>query len=338
MKKPTVSIIIPVYNKVEYLRNCIDALLSQEYNDYEIVIVDDGSTDGSSELLDAVKHENDGTRITVYHQKNQGVSVARNTGMSLAQGDWIWFVDADDIPDCLWLSKIQRYLENYKYDIIFSDYTQVSQEHVDEIKTMIQGEVNPEEFPNVFMQLQYKNGYFGYLWCKLLRKSFVEKCQAFFEPGLTLAEDLKFLTSLYRKKPRAVFTSDHAYNYTLDANNSSKDKKIDYISQLEIQYDIYQWINETALFEKYKDELKKHISYYVSFVFFYGYENDCTLTRELKWWADNKKYKVCLEPKMMTGIMKLLAILLKWERNKLVVLTLKTRTLLRNTYRIGKEA
>lgn len=332
------SIIIPVYNKIEYLRDCISALLDQEYNKYEIIIVDDGSTDGSSELLDTIAFENMNKSIKVYHQKNQGVAVARNKGISLAKGDWIWFVDADDVPSGLWLSKIRAYFEEGEYDIICSDYIKVFPDHKEEeAKTFIQGEVEKNEFPRIFMELQYQTGYFGYLWCKLLRKSFIEKSQALFTPGLILAEDLKFLVALYVKEPRIIFTCDQAYKYTLDANNSSKDKKIDYMAQLDIHYDIYLWIKNTKYFEKYKGELKKHISYYVAFVFFYGFEDTKALDREFDWWKQNSKYSDCLDPKMMKGIMKLLVILLKRGMNTTIELVLKTRGMLRSLYRRGKR-
>lgn len=332
------SIIIPVYNKIEYIHNCIGALLEQEYNKYEIIIVDDGSTDGSSELLDAIALENIGKSIEVYHQKNQGVAAARNKGMSLAKGDWIWFVDADDVPSSLWLNKIRTHFEDGEYDIIFSDYIKVFPDYKEEeVKTFIQGEVEKNELPRIFMELQYQTGYFGYLWCKLLRKSFIEKNRILFTPGLTLAEDLKFLVTLYEKEPRIIFTCDQAYKYMMDANNSSKDKKIDYMAQLGIHYDIYQWIKNTRYFETYEGELKKHISYYAAFVFFYGFENNQALDQEFDWWKQNPKYNACLDSKMMSGIMKLLVVFLKRGMNTTIKIVLRIRGMLRCLYRGSKR-
>lgn len=334
--KPIVSIIIPVYNKKEYILDCISALLNQEYKKYEIIIVDDGSTDGSSELLDIIAQDNKEKNIKVYHQKNQGVSVARNQGMSLAKGEWIWFVDADDVPNRLWLSKIREYFEDGAYDIICSDYMKIFPNHKEEAKTFIQGEVEKEKFPSIFMELQYQTGYFGYLWCKLLRKTFIEKNHVSFMPGLVLAEDLKFLVALYEKEPSIFFTDDQAYKYTIDANNSSKEKKIDYQAQLEIHYDIYQWIKNTRYYEKYERELKKHISYYVAFVFFYGFENNQILNCEFKWWKENQKYEMCLESKNMKGTMKWLVFLLQRKMYFLMESVLKVRWMLRHLYRRGK--
>lgn len=89
------SIIIPVYNVNEYLKNTIENVLAQIYQDYELILVDDGSTDGSSEICDSFAEKD--RRIRVIHQKNQGVSAARNTGVSSANGEYIGFVDSDDL-------------------------------------------------------------------------------------------------------------------------------------------------------------------------------------------------------------------------------------------------
>lgn len=87
------SIIVPVYNVKPYLRECVDSILMQTYKDYEIILIDDGSTDGAETLCDEyVKQEN----IICIHQKNQGLSAARNNGIALAKGEYLMFVDSDD--------------------------------------------------------------------------------------------------------------------------------------------------------------------------------------------------------------------------------------------------
>lgn len=95
----TLSIIIPVYNKVEYIDSCLDAVLKQTFHDFELLLINDGSTDGSAEKCDLYAKRD--KRIKVWHQKNQGVSSARNFGIDKASGDYIGFVDSDDIiePD-----------------------------------------------------------------------------------------------------------------------------------------------------------------------------------------------------------------------------------------------
>ena len=89
MKKDLISIIIPVYNCQDYLKRCLDSVFAQDYDNYEVICIDDGSTDGSERIL---KEYN----IRYYRQENSGQAVARNKGIELANGKWICFVDSDD--------------------------------------------------------------------------------------------------------------------------------------------------------------------------------------------------------------------------------------------------
>lgn len=98
---PIFSIIIPVYNVAPYLRECLDSVLAQDFADFEVICVDDGSTDGSGVILDECSIRDN--RFKVVHQKNSGVSAARNTALEISVGEWVLFLDADDIlvPSCL---------------------------------------------------------------------------------------------------------------------------------------------------------------------------------------------------------------------------------------------
>lgn len=95
MSSPLVSIIIPVYNTAAYLRECFDSILAQTYTNYEVVVVDDGSTDDSGAICDEYAERD--SRFVVIHKQNGGVSTARNTGLDAATGDYIGFVDSDDM-------------------------------------------------------------------------------------------------------------------------------------------------------------------------------------------------------------------------------------------------
>ena len=89
-----ISIIIPVFNAEKYLRQCLDSILAQTYTNYEVVIINDGSTDKSGDIIDDYGKYDD--KIHPYHRNNGGVSSARNFGLDKAKGDWIIFVDSDD--------------------------------------------------------------------------------------------------------------------------------------------------------------------------------------------------------------------------------------------------
>lgn len=91
----TVSIVVPVYNTAEYLPACLDSILAQSFTDFELILVDDGSTDDSLRICEAYAFRD--ARIRVFHQQNAGVSAARNLGVEQAQGDWLCYVDSDDV-------------------------------------------------------------------------------------------------------------------------------------------------------------------------------------------------------------------------------------------------
>ena len=88
------SIIVPVFNVRNYLSDCIDSIISQSYSDFECILIDDGSTDGSGAICDEYAKKD--SRIRVFHKENGGVSSARNIGLDNASGEWIYFVDSDD--------------------------------------------------------------------------------------------------------------------------------------------------------------------------------------------------------------------------------------------------
>ena len=106
---PTVSVIIPVFNKAQFLVCCIESVLSQTYKDFELILIDDGSTDESLSICQ--KYAEFNSSVKVYHQENAGASAARNYGIDIAQGKWCSFIDADDLWD---EKKLERTLEYMK--------------------------------------------------------------------------------------------------------------------------------------------------------------------------------------------------------------------------------
>ena len=115
-----ISIIIPVFNQAPYIRSCIDSILSQTESDIEIVCVDDGSTDSSGAILDLYAMKD--ARIKVVHQQNGGVVVARNEGLRASSGDWIWFVDGDDIIAPFAINRLNEILRAAEFDILKVSY------------------------------------------------------------------------------------------------------------------------------------------------------------------------------------------------------------------------
>ena len=115
---PEISVIIPVYKAENYLCHCIDSILGQSFVDFELILVDDGSPDGSGAICDEYAKKDD--RIRVIHQKNRGVSSARNAGLDAARGNWVTFIDSDDYVK----KEFLEHLYECEYDLIIGGYEQ----------------------------------------------------------------------------------------------------------------------------------------------------------------------------------------------------------------------
>lgn len=174
------SLIVPVYNVEEYLEECLDSLVTQDipHEEYEIICVDDGSTDNSGAILDAYaeKYQN----IVVVHKENGGVSSARNCGIDIAKGQYIWFVDADDFIKHNCLSAVKPLIVKSKYDIIkILPYS---------FDTDATGFSPPTVTPEM-SQRNIKN----FLWTKILKKTHITKNKIYFDTGISYAEDAVFM-------------------------------------------------------------------------------------------------------------------------------------------------
>lgn len=138
---PKISVIVPVYNVENYIEKCIESILSQTYTDFELLLINDGSSDKSGSICDAYMSKDQ--RIRVFHKKNAGVSMARNWGIKHSLGDWICFVDSDD-----WVenSYLEKFIENKELD----GYTMVSQGIMYDFVSRTN-----ENFPFLFIQIKF---------------------------------------------------------------------------------------------------------------------------------------------------------------------------------------
>lgn len=329
---PKVSIIMPVYNKADYLPETFNALISQSYQDWEMIVINDGSTDGSADIIE--KYMGRDSRICCIKQNNRGVSAARNTGLSKASGEWIWFVDADDLPNRKFLKNVFSNERDDTIDIIVGNYQRLETDgEIHEVFVEEKGPVLSESFPNIFMKYQYKIGYWGYLWNKLIRRKLLLKKQLKFQEGLTLAEDLKFMVELYRENTNIYIVPYIAMRYTVDAVNASKDKIIDYWAQLSIQIEIKEWIIERCQKSEYANQFQWIISRYAAFVVFYGYENNEDYIKYAKTMVENPKVNSELCTNNIDFVMYPIVWCLIGKRYLLLKVYLSIRSGIRKLYR-----
>ena len=117
MSNILLSVVIPVYNVEKYLQQCVDSIINQLTDECEIILVDDGSPDGSGEICD--RYANKDSRINVIHQQNGGLAAARNTGLDYARGEYVAFVDSDDYLDGHCIAKILSWISSGGADVCF---------------------------------------------------------------------------------------------------------------------------------------------------------------------------------------------------------------------------
>lgn len=129
-ESPLISVIVPVYHVQAYLRECLDSLLCQTYKNLEIILVDDGSTDGSGEICDEYGRKD--VRVRVIHQKNSGPSAARNVGLDCAQGEYIAFADGDDVVSSVYIERLYQLLKKFQADISICGYTRWEEDEIEE--------------------------------------------------------------------------------------------------------------------------------------------------------------------------------------------------------------
>ena len=115
MNNELVSVIVPVYKVENYLRDCLDSIINQTYTNLEIILVDDGSPDKSGEICEEYARKD--SRITVYHTENKGQAHARNYGLDRCRGDYITFIDSDDIAKINYVEKLFSLLKDYDSDM-----------------------------------------------------------------------------------------------------------------------------------------------------------------------------------------------------------------------------
>lgn len=178
MEEKLISIIIPVYNTAKYLERCLDSVLNQTYKNLEIILVDDGSTDESSEMCDSFAVID--SRIKVIHQKHSGVGQARNSGIKIATGDYIAFVDSDDYIEKNMYQKMLEISERESADICVCQWQYQNIDgrkviDINKINSDIFGKKNSVEFARFLYSGSYENGVVVSLCNKLYKKELFNK-------------------------------------------------------------------------------------------------------------------------------------------------------------------
>lgn len=214
---PSISIIVPVYNASERLESCLDSLLAQEFRDFELILVDDGSTDRSPEICRRYR-DREPDRITLLGGPNRGVSAARNRGLDIARGEWILFCDADDRVDPQLCGYLFGRAVAADADMSCCAFRLISGGHSEERTNFpCAEEVIPEReevIRRVWMPLLCSRpGHYGYLHGSLFRRDLIEAGRVRFLEGLNIQEDILFQLEYLRGVRRLAASDRPLYDY-----------------------------------------------------------------------------------------------------------------------------
>lgn len=332
-----VSIIMPVYNKEKYLNKSIESILNQTYRNFELIIVNDGSTDRSSQIC--YKFGQEDTRIKIIDIKNKGVSNARNIGLKNARGEYVQFIDADDYIASNMLENLVNLARVHSPDIIINGIEKINEkdECVGNIVPIFNGIVNMNDVMKNFAQVQKDTGIYGYVHNKFIKKSIIDENNLLFDTRIWLAEDLDFCLDLYKNILNIYFCKDIYYFYLQEAENSSttSNKEHDYLQQAEIilkeksMLHSKNSLNENNL-KVVNSVITGFIISYIHQHFDYNYKK---FIKDLDIIINNKKFTDSIDcncsNKFTNKVMKLL---LKDKKTSIYILFF-TRTLLRDIYR-----
>lgn len=204
------SIIVPVYNVEKYVRQCIESIISQTFNDYELIIVDDGSTDSSGEICDTY---NGVKKIRVFHKENGGLSSARNYGIKMSTGQYLMFVDGDDyLFENTALSRVMEAIDSEHCDVVQYKIVQYFEKAK---KYVHQSDIKDYDEHGLFNKLKKMNadGNFSISACdKIVKKDILVTNNILFDEGL-LSEDIDWSLRLYQHVKNIVISNNDVYAY-----------------------------------------------------------------------------------------------------------------------------
>lgn len=208
MKSPKISVIIPVYNTEKYVGQCIQSILEQNFIDFELLLIDDGSTDRSSKICDEYAQKDE--RVKVFHKENGGVSAARNLGLDEARGEWVVFVDADDYVETDYFRRLLTKVDE-SIDLVITFPNVILRNESHRINHYPNGVVASDNFENLFTA--YDLHEHTSPWCKLFRADVIMKNSIRFPVGVCFGEDAVFLYTflLYVRKVCCLNYTGYCY-------------------------------------------------------------------------------------------------------------------------------
>lgn len=203
MTKINVSVIVPVYNVEKYIQRCVDSILNQTFKNFELILVNDGSTDNSLKMLEKYKNNK---KVKIYSQENQGPAIARNYGISVSKGKYVMFIDSDDYIDSNYIESYYQNINENNYDIVIGGYKRVVGDKIQFVQKL-----KSEEFSKYIVTGPY---------CRIIKKEFLQKNNINFL-NTNSSEDVYFNLMIYNKTNKIGIIDNTGYYYFYNSNSIS---------------------------------------------------------------------------------------------------------------------
>lgn len=258
-----ISFIIPIYNTdLDQLQNCLDSIERQGISSYEVLLINDGSSDKNIDsFCKKIMKKRD--YVQYYYQENSGSAVARNTGLLHAKGKYIYFCDADD-------ELVSGFYQNFQmqkdrnFDVMIFDYSfwnQDSERIISLKKSMDLSNEKDLLYANVMFYPEiYQNFMMGSIWSKCFLREFIEKNEIRFVPALRKAQDRMFMLNVYYHAEKIFYEPIYCYKYR--SNNTSICHKINF-KMIDYYYSLYHEVTQFCQINQIKDENSKFFVYNV---------------------------------------------------------------------------
>ena len=246
-----VSIIVPVYNCRDYIKQCVESVLLQTYDNWELLIIDDGSTDGTADICKV--YSNLDERVKYFFQLNQGQGIARGKGLQEAKGEYIAFLDADDWLDPNMLQEVQQFASNNRADMVIFDYYVINDKdlminRIEKMAILLQTITNAEEHPELFYTLK------GAIWDKFYHKSLWEGIK---QPSHPYG-DTAVLPMVLAKARRVGQIHKPLYYYREGRSDSTVNRTDTVFYMLDSMKEIKNHFTRLKQFETYQESLRKY--------------------------------------------------------------------------------
>lgn len=262
------SLIVPLYNAEKTICRCVDSILRQLYDDFEIILIDDGSVDNGYEIC--VNYKKEDKRIRIYRQDNSGPSVARNLGIEKANGEWICFIDSDDYISDNYLSELNALItRNDNLDMIFMGF------YKDDMQKKATEIMLPDDCDSKGIELVtrlVKQGMFGYTWIKIFKREKIKTNR--FRNDLKLFEDEIFTCETLPQCKNIAVLKKPLYHYVISSNDSLMNRTYDdYCFKCDEVYKVWKRLLMAQNgWKSYSDFIENRANFFVERCRYYGFE------------------------------------------------------------------